>query len=389
MKSFRLYSVITVVLLVIYIVAEFNQPKPVSWDSTLYFKDKIPYGTYIFYHQLNDFFPDANVKRTNNSVAKLFTDTGTIHGNYLIIAHSVNLDKTEYKALERFVHAGNSVFISAFRFGGYLGRSLKLSTYSEYKASQMVFNFTNGSIKQGTGYQFRYAEANQYFYNFDTARAVSLCKNQLGHTNYLKFKLGSGNLYLLTNPHMLTNYALLKPQGAAFAENALSYLPPVKTVYWDEYQNNDIPEDLSPMRVIFSHENLRWPYYISLASLLLFVLYEVKRRQRVIPVIEPLKNATLDFVTTVGNVYYEQRDNSDIAVKKITYFSDFLRTRYQLKLDFKDKDFPDKLARKAGIDKSFAKDLTEHIAYMVAQSRVSDHDLITLNNLIDKFYAQT
>lgn len=211
----------------------------------------------------------------------------------------------------------------------------------------------------------------------------------MGHTNYLRFRFGSGSLYLLTNPHMLTNYTLLTPQGAAFAENALSYLPPVKNVYWDEYQNHDIPEDLSPLRVIFSHESLSWAYYITLASLVLFVLYEVKRRQRIIPVIEPLKNTTLDFVTTVGNVYYEQRDNADIAIKKITYFADFLRTRYQLKFDFRDKDFADKLAQKTFLDRSFTQDLTEHITYLMVQSRISDQDLITLNNLIDKFYAQS
>ncbi|MEJ7677787.1 MAG: hypothetical protein WKG06_07955 [Segetibacter sp.] len=65
-----------------------------------------------------------------------------------------------------------------------------------------------------------------------------------------------------------------------------------------------------------------------LAGLLLYVLFEMKRRQRIIPVITPLKNSTLDFVKTVASVYYNEKDNNGIADKKVNYFLEFVRSRF-------------------------------------------------------------
>jgi len=148
---------------------------------------------------------------------------------------------------------------------------------------------------------------------------------------------------------LFTNYSLLTTDGADYAAKALSYLPAGTTTYWDHYQNNDIHEDKSPLRVIFAHDSLRWAYYLILLTALLYIVYEVKRRQRIIPVIEPLKNNTLDFVTVVGQVYYERHDNSNIAHKKITYLLEHWRTRYYLKTSNLDKEFTESLEKKNGL----------------------------------------
>ena len=389
MRSFRISIVIASALLLVYLVAELNKPTPVNWRTTLYFNDKIPFGTFIFYHELNHIFPNSTVKRTYQPAIKIFKDSSINAGNYLIVAKTININKPEFKAMTKFIAEGNSVFISTFSFGGFISDTLKLSMYNDYNEKNIALNFTNPALRTTKGYSVKNEEAEQYFSSFDTLHAVSLSKNQYGHTNYLRFNYGKGSLFLLADPYLLTNYGLLKPNGAAYIEKALSYLPPVKQLYWDQYQNHDLPEDESPMRVFLSHENLRWAYYIALASLLLFVLYEIKRRQRVIPVIEPLQNTTLEFVSVVGRVYYEQRNNANIALKKISYFSDYIRTHYQLKVEFMNKEFVERLAHKSGMELSFIRDLIGQINYISIEPRVSDQDLVTLNNLIDKFYAQT
>src|SRR6202007_303224 len=151
------------------------------------------------------------------------------------------------------------------------------------------------------------------------------------------------------NPLLFTNYSILDNQGDDYVSKALSYLPAQSTIYWDELQNGDIMEDPSPMRVFFAHPALQWAYYISLFGLIIFVLYEKKRRQRIIPIIEPLKNSTVEFVNVVGQVYYEQRDNRNIAQKKIVYFKEHLRSRYFLKTDIMDKEFIERLSQKTGV----------------------------------------
>jgi hypothetical protein len=196
-------------------------------------------------------------------------------------------------------------------------------------------------------------------------------------------------LLLCANPELFTNYSLLTPQGADYASKALSYLPVAANVYWDQYQNHEIAIDESPLRVFFNSPGLQWAYYLSLCGLLVFVLFEIKRRQRVIPIIEPLRNTTVDFVEVVGKVYYEKRDNLNIAHKKILYLLSFLREKYQLKTNQLDAEFIETVVWKTGADTAFIKDLIGYINYVSQQTKVTDKELIELNHLIEKFYKKT
>jgi hypothetical protein len=389
MKDFKIYIGVGSALLLIYLIAQFNRPNPVNWSTTLTFSDKIPYGTYVLYNRLKDVFPDGNVQRTNRSAYSIFTDSNIQPGNYLMIAQNVTLNKEDLKAMIKYISAGNAVFISAFSFDGYIGDSLKLSTGVEYSKKDLTLNFTASKLKKTGGYKFDNSISTQYFSEFDTTKATVISQNQYGKANYLRYSFGKGSLYLFANPQVLTNYSVLKPDGAEYAANVLSYMPVAQNIYWDQFQNHDIMEDKSPMRVFFNHPGLQWAYYLSLATLFAFVLYEVKRRQRIIPVIEPLKNSTVEFVSVVGRVYYEQRDNRDIAAKKIVYFGEHLRSAFGLKTGTYDNEFLISFTNKTGVDESLARDIVDHINFLIHQSRVSDHELIVLNHLIEKFYIQS
>jgi hypothetical protein len=387
MKDFKIYFWGATVLLVIYLVAQYNRPSPINWNPTFYYNDKIPFGTYITYRQLPDIFPGAKVSNTNLNLYDLFHDKDFNNSDYFIIANTINLSKLDYLELVKYIRAGNSAFISTFYWRGFLADTLNIGTGVEYKATGL--NFTNAKLKQSHDYHFDKEMGSEYFSSFDTAHAVVLGKNEQGKSTLLSFKFGKGNLYLCANPQVFTNFSLLNSQDAEYAAKALSYMPAKPQIYWDEFQNGDIEENMSPMRVFLSHPNLQWAYYISLCSLVIFIFYEMKRRQRIIAIIEPLKNSTVDFVNVVGQVYYEQRNNQNIAEKKILYFLEHLRTQYYLKTSPLDREFTERLAQKTGIELPFARNLVGHLAYVAAQRNVSDQELILLNQLIEQFYIQS
>jgi hypothetical protein len=390
MKDFKIYIALASALLLIYIVAQYNKPTPVNWQPTLYYNDKIPFGTFVLYNRLNDLFPDAGVTRTNQSAYSVFSDSTLMPGNYLIIANNAELNKEDYRAMVKFISEGNSVLISAFDWGGMMLDTLKLNLGTEFGKNAVGVNFSNPALKQPGNYVFDKHLTDQYFNKFDTTRATVIGQNSLGHANFISYPFGKGKLFLFANPQVFSNYSLLKPKTAHYAEKVLSYLPAhADNVYWDQYQNHDIPADRSPLRVFFAHAPLQWAYYLALASMVLFVVYEVKRRQRIIPIVEPLKNATLEFVTVVGKVYYEQRDNANIVTKKILYFSEHLRNHFGLKPGNYNQEFTPQLAHKTGIDLSLAGELVTHINYLLSQKRITDHELIVLNQLIEKFYIQS
>ncbi len=389
MKDFKIYISVATILLVIYLVAQYNKPAPVNWQPTLYYNDKIPFGTYVLYRQLPQLFPGAKVTNTNQNLYDAFHNKHITNSNYLIISKSVVLSKYDYKEMVNYIKAGNSVFITAFDWRGILADTLDLRTGIEYKRKDAGLNFTNSTLKRDKDYQFDKDISNTYFESFDTAHAVVLGKNDLDHSNLLRFDYGKGHLYLCANPLLFTNYSILDNQGDDYASKALSYLPAQSTIYWDELQNGDIMEDPSPMRVFFAHPALQWAYYISLFSLVIFVLYEMKRRQRIIPIIEPLKNSSVDFAQVVGQVYYEQRNNLNIAQKKIIFFLEHLRTKYYLRTNKLDMDFIERLSQKTGVSYSFAQDMVNHINYISVQKQINDHELIKLNQLIEQFYNQS
>jgi hypothetical protein len=177
--------------------------------------------------------------------------------------------------------------------------------------------------------------------------------------------------------------------GEKYSAIALSYLKNNKNLYWDTYYTQGSEGSESPMRVFLDNPNLRWAFYIAAFSLLIFVLYEMKRRQRIIPVIPPLNNTSVEFAGIVGQVYYEQRNNGNIAQKKAAYFLEHIRAGYHLRTQVFDEEFITALSQKSGSKTELIKTLTQQIIFINTNSQISDNELIDFNHNIEQFYTQS
>jgi len=391
MKGLKSYIIISAVLLVLYLVAQYQKPKQTDWTPTYLKEDKIPFGSYVLHHELPDIFPGAAVQTSSLPVYNTLHRKNFKNTSYIFIAGSLNLDPLDYKELVRFMKAGNHVFIATFNAGDLLNKRLKLSITSKsafFEEKKRPVSFLNPLLNPARKYYLDKGLGNQFFTKLDTSRVTALGIDQDGRTNFVKYTFGAGALYILPNPQLLSNYNLLNPAGAAYAATALSYLPVSATVIIDEYSNGGTVTDNSILRVIFAHQPLAWAYILSVTGLSLFVLFEIKRRQRIIPVIDPLKNSSVDFVKVVGRVYYQQRDNRDITEKKISYFLEFIRTKYRLKTATADDELAEALIQKSGLSRETIKELFERLNKINNQQKVTDEQLISLNKLIEKFYKQ-
>ncbi|MDB5155965.1 MAG: hypothetical protein JWR50_672 [Mucilaginibacter sp.] len=387
MKDLKIYLSIATVLLIFYVAALYNRPKAIDWSERLFDTEKTPFSTYILYNRLNDIFPNAKINAVREPVYNVLGDENLKGCTYILIANYINPNKFDYQRLEQFIKNGNEVFIAASGFGSLLNQHYKISSNSEFTSAGT--RLVNKSLDTAFVKKPKRNLSNNYFSDFDTSKMTVLGKNNLGHVNFLKCTIGKGTLYLNANALLYSNYALANSGSLKYAQSSLSYLKSSNNVLWDEFYTRGRAGADNPLRVFLDNASLKWAFYLTYASLLIFVLFQVKRRQRIIPVIEPLKNATVDFVTVVGQVYYEQRDNNDLAQKKILYFLDYLRTQYYLKTNKLDIDFIESLSNKTGVSKPFATELVNHINYISQQTKVNDHELIVLNQLIEKFYSQS
>ena len=202
-----------------------------------------------------------------------------------------------------------------------------------------------------------------------------------------------------------TNFYMVKNDNSDYVFKAISYLPEQQT-FWDEYVNvmsisktakstsksrdakgeNDIQE--SPFYFIVSQPALKWAYFITLATLLVYLIFEGKRRQRIIPIIEMPQNTSLQFVETIGSLYYNQKDHKSIAEKKITHLLAFIRTKFYLKTTEIDEEFRNDLSNKSGILPKEINNLFDYISFVQNNDNITENQLITLNEQIENFYRK-
>jgi hypothetical protein len=105
-------------------------------------------------------------------------------------------------------------------------------------------------------------------------------------------------------------------------------------------------------------------------------------------VIAPLRNTSLEFVTTIGRLYYQRRDNQNLAAKMATHFQDHIRTKYNIPVHLADPGFVERLSYRTGINKDHLRMLAEDILRMQQQENVTDSELLELNQKLEEFYKQ-
>jgi hypothetical protein len=121
--------------------------------------------------------------------------------------------------------------------------------------------------------------------------------------------------------------------------------------------------------------------------LLVFVIFGVKRKQRVVPIIEPLKNKSVEFVQSIGNLYLQEGDFHDMMSKKAHYF--LFRIKSELLIDYQklDDNFAMKIHQKTGKDlKKISKAVLLLNKAMDSYAQVTKEDFLEMNFLLDEIY---
>jgi hypothetical protein len=213
---------------------------------------------------------------------------------------------------------------------------------------------------------------------FDTTRAVVLGMNNHGMANFIRMDIGKGHLFLHAVPLVFSNFFLLRGNNREYVEKMLSYLPgDAEYLYWDEYYKIGRGGSSTPLRVILTKPELKWAYLVALFSMILFMVFQSRRRQRVIPVIPPVVNNTVDFVETVSHVYLNDHNHRNIALKKITYLFEHIRSRFFLNTQMIDDLFAEKLSQKSGMPLPETKSMVELIQYVRVEEKISDQHLLS------------
>jgi hypothetical protein len=395
-------SIIFVVLIGVF------RPREIDWSPTFSYTDKIPYGSYVLYNSLPDVFGKQDISINTRSPYSLLHKKEFYSTSLVYVQKNFTPTYKDCKDLFAFAAQGNNVFISAMHISRALADPLKISekkalsefvgdiTYQDTSSFSQA-NFTNPKLHSDSAYLFKkqygtayYSLTDTSFSNDESAASDSIYDiTVLGvdarhRPTFIRVAYGEGYIYIHNNPYAFSNYYLLKPRGPEYAARCLSYLP-AGAVIWDEFYKNGAANTKTSLSFILSRESFRWAYYTSMVFLFIFILFNIKRRQRAIPIIEPFKNASLEFTKTIGSLYYNQANHKNIAQKKITYFLEFIRNRYHVDTLLLNEEFARKLCYKSGMSKDAVEHLLNVISGIENKTRISDTELIDLNYTIEYF----
>ena len=396
---------IGLVLLVSAIAFLFIYKKPHSFDDriTLSYRDKIPYGTYAAYKLLQKEFPHAIIETNRYAPANWKTLTGDSVKQVLFIVTKVfNPSEEDLNYLISFIQKGNYVFISALQMTSVASKFFKLKQKSQYDFyglmlgvhhkfnafDSTIVSLDSNSFKTPLFYQYPGADFTNEFTNTDSIFTYPLGYSANLNMNLVAINSMKGTVFLHTAPITFSNFFLLYETNRQYYEKLMSLLPSdAKKIVWDEYylyhyNNNNKPQQKQGvLSVILRYENFKWAFWVTLLLLFLYVITEVKRRQRIIPNYEKPKNDSLEFVTTIGKLYYEKGDHKNLAEKLTQYFFDYVRNRYKISTAEINSLFIQQLAAKSD------KNIHEINAIAESVHTINLSDAITQKQLMD-YYEQ-
>ncbi|MDF2380843.1 DUF4350 domain-containing protein [Nostoc ellipsosporum NOK] len=364
--------------------------------------DKKPYGLYVAYQRLADLFPKANISSSKDQPGQW--DSISFFGSgqaVFVFAPRVMASRYEFKTLLNFAENGNDVFISTFAISSSVSSATRLDVdyvdISWFSNSRLAPNgMSETLVAPWTGqYSYKGKRMEGYFDPIDTLLATPLGRGNDGKINFVHLKAGKGNLYIHLSPLSFSNYFLLQPGNINYYEKALSVVnPDVTHIVWDEYFISNRPNDQNASKSnnwfssMAKNRELAAALAIAGCFLLLYVLLGMRRRQRSIPVQPPLRNDSLDFVKTVGRLYFEKGDHTNLARKMTVYFLEHLRSRYQLSTGLLNDEFIQQVVDRTGVEEQEVRPIVETAARLQSNVSVSDKQLETYYRRLEKFYQQ-
>lgn len=394
MKNYRIYLITLLTLFVGYVLVEYYRPRPVDWRESYSNRDKIPYGTRALFELLPDMFGDQTVTTVRTPIYNVLKGrSSSSQSSYVFINQKFTIDKNDLKQLLSYVNQGNTVFIAASELSPLLRDTLNveviypINTSLDIKISGEV-NFVNPRFRQANPYVLQRGNTDRFFRFSDSLsalKATALGTNGIDSVNFVSIRYGKGRFLLHAEPRAFCNFSVVPQSTSQYAFKALSYLPR-KPILWDEYQKKGPSDDQSVFRVIYRYPPLKWAFYLAISGILLFIFFEGKRRQRVIPIIERPQNTSQAFVETISRLYFQQQNHQKIAEKKISHFLQFVRQRYGIPTQDLNDDFVLTLSVKTGQSSKVLFDLVNLIEQTRQGGSLTEDELIKLNQKIEDFY---
>lgn len=394
-RTIKLYIGLLILIMAGIVAVDCNRQKPINWAPTYDVNDKIPFGLFVLNQEIPSALKNNNIKKIDVTPYEFLAtsknkDTNTnkykISATILYIDEFDNIDNQSAKELMNFAKQGNTVFFSSKSFPKIISDSLKIKINNDFSVEDSIYCWMANQKIDTVKYHLNANGNVSYFNTIDTFRTkvLGFQQDKIKDINFVKIPFGKGQFLLHSQPVAFTNYNLLRKNNSNYTANVLSYIPK-GNVIWFVKKLEKLKISSSPFRFILSQPALKFAWYLFLLGMITFMIFNAKRRQRIVPIIKPLRNTTVEFAKTIGNLYYQEANYGDMMDKKIIYFFEKLRQDYLLETVYLDDIFIKKLQQKTSKDLILVQTLVNKINSHRKNSQfATEKDLLELNALIEK-----
>ena len=392
-------------VLVLFFTGNHKQKRRLNERITLRRQDKIPYGTYVAFRNLKYIFPAATIY--TNRYEPGYWDSLSIHDSkqaFIVVCDHFSPDEMEMKSMITFTENGNDVFIcarsisaAADKILGCNSSALNLSFIGVGNLPKdMRITLHAPPFDKKTVYDYPGKTFESYFSSIDSSTTDVLGNDEEGRPDFIRLHAGRGNFYVHTEPLAFSNYFILHKNNIEYFEKALSVIrPDVTKVLWDEYylnkrsSGNNSAKKKSWLAVLFRYPAFKAAMLTAIFTLLLNVLLGMRRKQRYIPVITKPRNDSLDFVKTIGRLYYDKGDHKNLCRKMGSYFLEHVRNKYKLPTGSLDDEFVKNLQYKSGAEESEIRGIISFIKHLDEASVINNNQVNDFYKQLESFYKKT
>jgi hypothetical protein len=368
-KNLSLFIFIAIAAIVAFIYLYFRQYTPkYRWTENYDYESKQPYGLKLFHDLLSGSRSKGDFVMIKDN-PETFIQANDTNAIYVVVGAYYTIDSVTCNALLSFVARGNNVFISSNGseqaiFDTITHGRMGLIYYQYYESSYVNINFTEGNANNWFYFDYRSGkklQSRQWQGIHSATMNDTLAEYGFKPLSYLPYGLvdaykisyGKGYFIFHSNPVLLTNYYLRTSNGLRYVNRLFTGFEKRK-VYWDEFSKsaqtgNEQNGHESPLKFILSERSLRWSWFVLCFVSIIYLVFNLKRRQRHIPLVPAVKNASLEYIKAVASVHFQNKSYEYIAGEMLKQFHAFVKHKYQLAPMKENKDMAAELSRRAKV----------------------------------------
>jgi hypothetical protein len=405
MKKWLPYIIAGTVVMVLVILLAGNTSRNKRFDDrvTLRKEEKIPYGTFVAKQLIPSLFANAEVIVNRYEPDDWASHYDVSNEAVVSISTEFNADEDELFDMLRFAKNGNYVFISSQSISDDAQRFFHLSTSElasliEGNEASLGLRLEQPPFASDSLYQYPGKKFSGWIYGVDSVRTTVLGRDDSGRPQFVRMDAGKGSIFIHLSPLAFSNYFILHKNNIRYFEQALSVIPKeVNKISWNEYysskpadpRNNNQQKQPSFLRVLMKEPAFAWALWTAIFTILLYALMEMRRKQRFIPAYAKPQNDSLDFIKTIGRLYYDRKDHHNLARKMSAYFLEHVRANYKLATHTLDDKFVQSLHHKSGHSVEKITSIVQFINHLENTSTVTEGQLASYHKQLENFYQTT